>query len=88
MRCQQFDRDVAVQVSSPGIDRTFKSNDEFAVFAGRGVTILRRDADKWTGGIVDSADDAGVTIRTESGLSTIAFGEIQKARLDYSQEVR
>jgi len=80
-------RDVAVQVSSPGIDRVLKDNRELAVFTGRGVRILTRDSDDWVGGIVDSASDREVFLRSGEQRTSIAFEAIQKARLDYSQEV-
>jgi len=81
-------RDVAVQVASPGIDRTFKSNREFSVFVGRGVKVLLRGSNDWIGGVVDSADDRDVMLRSGDQRQSIAFADIQKARLDYSQEVR
>jgi ribosome maturation factor RimP len=82
------DRDVAVQVASPGLDRTLKDNREFAVFTNRGVTVLLRGADDWIGGIIESASDRDVTLRSGQQRQSIAFTDIQKARLDYSQEVK
>ena len=81
-------RDVAVQVASPGIDRTLKDNREFAVFADRGVQILLRGSNDWVRGIVDSASDHHVTLKSGPHCQSIAFADIQKARLDYSQEVK
>jgi len=82
------DRDLAVQVASPGIDRTFKDNSEFAVFVGRGVSVLKRGTEAWIGGVVDSVSDSDVTLRCGHERQSIAFTEIQKTRLDYSQEVK
>ncbi|MFP4113223.1 MAG: hypothetical protein ACOC2Y_03210 [Spirochaetota bacterium] len=82
------DRDVALQVASPGIDRTIKDNSEFAVFHGRGVKILERKTDEWLGGVVGAADDEAVEIETEEGVRRIPYAEIQKAKLDHTQEVR
>jgi ribosome maturation factor RimP len=81
------DRDLAIQVASPGIDRVIKDDSEFAVFTGRGVRVLLRSGDEWIGGIVDSADDTTVTIRTGDDCRSIAYADIQKARLDHAQEV-
>ena len=81
-------RDVALQVASPGIDRILKDWKEFAVFAGRGVRVLRRGEEQWMGGIVRRADDHEVEIEGPSGLTVIQYAEIQKAKLDYTQEVR
>jgi ribosome maturation factor RimP len=82
------DRDVAVQLASPGIDRTLKENREFAVFTGRGVQVLLRGAHDWIGGVIESASDRDVTLRSGQQRQSIAFADIQKARLDYSQEVK
>ena len=82
------DRDVALQVASPGIDRTFKELSEFVVFQNRGVRILLHGADDWIGGVVEAADDRAVSLRTGKDCRSIAYADIQKARLDHSQEVR
>lgn len=82
------DRDVAVQVASPGIDRTFKENSEFAVFVDRGVRVLLRGTDEWIGGVVDSVSEREVTLRDGEKRRSIAIADIQKARLDFSQEVK
>ncbi len=80
------DRDVALQVASPGITRTFKDMSEFAVFTGRGVQVLLRD-DDWIAGRIASVTDTTVELSTGEGPRTIAFDDIQKARLDHTQEV-
>ena len=80
-------RDVAMQISSPGIERTFKDPSEFAVFVGRGVQILHRD-DGWIGGCIVSATGTEAEIRADGGVRRFAFADIQKAKLDYTQEVR
>lgn len=82
------DRDVALQVASPGIDRTFKDNVEFAVFAGKGVRVLSHDRGDWIAGVIAAASDRDVDIETPEGVVKIAFSDVQKAKLDYTQEVR
>jgi ribosome maturation factor RimP len=82
------DRDVALQVASPGIDRTFKDNVEFAVFAGKGVRVLSRERDDWVGGVIGEVTGRDVEIDTPEGAMKIAFSDVQKAKLDYTQEVR
>jgi ribosome maturation factor RimP len=82
------DRDVALQVASPGIDRTIKDNSEFAVFLGRGVKVLERETGSWLGGILRSVDERGIEIETAEETRRIDYAEIQKAKLDYTQEVR
>ena len=56
------DRDVTVQVSSPGIDRTLKSDAEFSVFAGRGVRVLLTGATEWLAGVIGGAGEQAVEI--------------------------
>ncbi len=82
------DRDVALQVASPGIERTMKDMRELGIFVDRGVRILRKHADDWITGIIRGADADRVEVETEHGVQEIAIAEIQKAKLDYSQEVR
>lgn len=82
------DRDVALQVASPGIDRTFKDNSEFAVFQGRGVRVLMRDGEEWIAGTIGAVSEHDVEIRGEDGARQVPFAKIRKARLDYTQEVR
>jgi ribosome maturation factor RimP len=81
------DRDVALQVASPGIERTMKDPRELEVFAGRGVKILKRDSEDWVAGIVRSADAQRVELKTADGVHEIALSDIRKAKLDYTQEV-
>mgnify|MGYP006273778373 FL=1 len=91
-------RDLHVEVSSPGIERTFKSNDEFAIFTGKGVRVLTDDDADWIGGTIVSVTDDKVTLSHVSGIGhalpdgeterTIPLTRIRKAKLDYSQEVK
>mgnify|MGYP006300810253 FL=1 len=82
------DRDVALQVASPGIDRTFKDNVEFAVFAGKGARVLSQERGDWVAGIIGEVSDRDVELETPEGVVKIAFSDVQKAKLDYTQEVR
>ncbi|MFP4376670.1 MAG: ribosome assembly cofactor RimP [Spirochaetales bacterium] len=82
------DRDVALQVSSPGIDRVFKHMHEFSVFAGRGVRVLRKSNLEWEAGRIESSDEQSVTLQTGESRITVEFADIQKAKLDYTQEVK
>ncbi len=81
-------RDLALEVASPGIDRNLKSWSEFAVFAGRGVRVLERSSGEWLGGVIEETNDEGVTVRIGTESRFIPFGEIQKAKLDYTVEVK
>lgn len=81
------DRDVALQVASPGIDRVMKEPEELRVFGGKGVQILRKSTQDWVGGVVVGTDDRSVVLATGREQERISFDDIQKAKLDFTQEV-
>jgi ribosome maturation factor RimP len=81
------DRDVALQVASPGIDRVLKDWREFGVFIGRGIRILPNDRDEWIAGIVANVTEDTVEVTTGDEPVEVPFAAIRKAKLDYSQEV-
>lgn len=80
-------RDLHIEVASPGIDRKFKSDREFAVFVGRGVSVLTDESD-WFGGILSSVTDDEIVVAGAEEERTIPLSRVRKAKLDYSQEVR
>ena len=81
------DRDVALQVASPGIDRIMKDPTELRVFVGKGVQVLRMSTSDWLAGLVVSADDTDVVIRKDGVETTVPLSDIRKAKLDYAEEV-
>ena len=80
-------QDIYLEVSSPGVDRLIKDNSEFAHYLGRGVRCYRTDITEWTAGILESADEEGITIKKNGEVFKVPFGIIAKAKLDSSQEV-
>ena len=80
------ERDVHLEVSSPGIDRRLKSTREYSVFVGKGVTVYLRDGTQ-LGGVIRSAGSDSVTLLSNGREVTLFFNEIQKTKLDDSQEV-
>jgi len=74
-------QDVYLEVSSPGIDRLIKDGSEFAHYKGRGVRCYRTDISDWTAGILQSADEEGIVIKTKEGDLRLEFEIIAKARL-------
>jgi ribosome maturation factor RimP len=80
-------RDLHIEVASPGVDRNIKSSSEYAVFTGRGVRVMLRDTKDWKGGVIESADDSTLRLRTGETIEDIPYDRILKAKLDYSQEV-
>ncbi|MCL1992461.1 MAG: ribosome assembly cofactor RimP [Spirochaetes bacterium] len=57
-------RDVHLEVSSPGINRQIKCGAEFSHYMGRGVSCYCKDVSEWLSGILESADEKGVVIKT------------------------
>ena len=82
-------QDINLEVSSPGIDRIIKDGAEFAFYKGRGVRCYRTDINDWTAGILESADENGIIIKTINGAENLKFSIIAKAKLNNSssQEV-
>ncbi len=73
-------KDISLEVSSPGIQRRIKSNNEFTIFVGKSLRVLSDGS--WIEGTICSASDADLTLTLESGESrVIPFVAIQKAVL-------
>ncbi len=79
--------DIALQVSSPGINRNIKSPEEYSIFKGRGVKLLTEAGTDWIAGIIADFDENILTLEQEQGRLKIELKNIRKARLDYTQEV-
>ncbi|MCL2208591.1 MAG: ribosome assembly cofactor RimP [Treponema sp.] len=79
--------DINLEVSSPGIDRLIKDSSEFIHYKGRGIRCYRTDITEWTAGILETADEKGINIKTTDGIIRLDFDIIAKAKLDSSQEV-
>ena len=77
-------QDIYLEVSSPGIDRLIKDRSEFAHYRGRAVRCYRTDISNWTAGILESADEKGIVIKTKEGAVRLEFEIIAKAKLDGS----
>lgn len=78
----------SLEVSSPGMEREFRSQREYLIFQGRGVKAFSRSRSDWVRGILSGFDGHTVVLSTESGDAALPLDDIAKARLDYSQEVR
>ncbi len=89
----QENRNVHLEVGSPGLSRNIKSADEFRIFKGRGVRILLENEDEWISGIIDSAeaDELRLLVKENSGNQSleakISIMNIRKAKLDDTQEI-
>jgi ribosome maturation factor RimP len=78
--------EVGLEVSSPGIERTIKSPAEYAIFRGRGIRILEGSNTEWIGGIIETAEDGVLGLKTGGESMRFPFSSIRKAKLDHSQE--
>ncbi len=77
-------RDIHLEVSSPGVNRTLKTVDEFTVFMDNWIKVMRKGASDWIRGTILDADENSVTLKNEETTFTVPFESIQKAKLDYS----
>jgi ribosome maturation factor RimP len=82
-------KELFVEVSSPGIGRLIKDGCEMAHFIGRGIKCYRAeqaapatDGSGWIGGILQSADEKGITLETGNEIIVLPFEVIAKAKLD------
>ncbi len=76
-----------LEVSSPGLERPLRTPEHFAAAVGEVVTLKTRDADghveRIRGAVVapePDADDAVVTVRTDTGDRVIVIEAIEQAR--------
>ena len=80
-------RDLHLEVSSPGIDRVIRLPREYRIFQSKGVRVYSRARQQWIAGIIQDSDDHAVVIAGAGNAERIPFVDIQKARLDDSEEV-
>jgi ribosome maturation factor RimP len=75
--------DPALEVSSPGIERTLKSPAEYGIFRRRGLRVLPADGGEWIGGVIADWRDGTLELVTPEGVRAFPAGSIRRARLDY-----
>jgi len=73
------ERDVNLEVSSPGIGRTLKDAYEFMVFKGEKTRLLI--GDDWIDGTIISTDMSSVIIESDGKELKYEYETIQKAKL-------
>jgi len=78
--------EFSVEVSTPGINRVVKDGVELAHYQGRGVRLWRTDISGWSAGLLEAADERGITIRGKEGTIRLDYAIVAKASLDPSQE--
>lgn len=88
--------DLHLEVSTPGLERNFRDQAEFALFEGRRVRIYDTGRSTWVSGIIGQTDDEGVML-SEVFIEgqpekveeiNMKYSAIQKAKLDYRWEDR
>ncbi len=82
--------DITLEVSSPGVNRVIKAENEYEIFRGKGIKVFIKDSGKVITGILrDYKQDEGkISVDSEQGIEEISISEIRKARLNDIQEVR
>jgi len=78
--------EFSVEVSTPGINRVVKDGVELAHYQGRGVRLWRTDISDWSAGLLEAADEHGITIKGREGTIRLDYAIVAKASLDPSQE--
>jgi ribosome maturation factor RimP len=75
----------ALEVSSPGTERPLTKPEHFRRYVGRRARVRTRGAQhdgrrSFTGELLNATDDA-VTVAADTGVVSIAYGEIQRSNL-------
>jgi ribosome maturation factor RimP len=78
--------DIALEVSSPGLNRTLKGPREYAIFRGRRVRVLLDDDPQWRNGRILEASGETVTLEMDGEARAVRVGEIRRARLEEAEE--
>jgi ribosome maturation factor RimP len=81
-------KDISLSISSPGINRVFKSMDEFKVFTDVGVKVLVEGENEWLTGKIKIVNDTEVILKNNDDTIKLALNLIRKAKLDNSGEVK
>jgi len=78
---------LRLEVTSPGLDRVLKHPKEFEIFAGRGARVLLKSEGRWIGGTIEGVHEGSLRLRSGGSTVEIPLEDVQKARLDDSEEV-
>lgn len=87
-------RDLSLEVSSPGLTRTFKDIFEFSLFVGRSARVYSATYSSYLTGVIESVTDKNVSFTDviiedkKENLKelTLSYDEIQKAKLVFRWE--
>ena len=79
-------QDPEIEVSSPGIDRVFKSSRDWKAFVGERIKYLMKGESEWKSGVLEAFDGKIARISEPKGKSAVDILSVAKARLDASRE--
>lgn len=74
--------EVRLEVSSPGLERVFKSPAEYEIFKGRRIRVWLKDAADWLEGVDSGLQDGVLALQREGRTVPIRLEDIVKAKLD------
>lgn len=76
----------ALEVTSPGLERTLRTPDHFRRSVGRSVrlTVRAGEGSDIVEGALIAADDAGATVATAAGERTVAYDAVASARTTFT----
>jgi ribosome maturation factor RimP len=74
-------RDMSMEVTSPGTERQIKNAAEFALFMGRTVRVWDRTVTDWVPGKIAGAGTEFLALETGLETRNIPFADIAKAKL-------
>ncbi len=79
-------RNMALEVTSPGLSRKIKNPGEYAVFKGRFVKILEEGKSEWQVGQILESDGETLTLAIDGKNKTFRLDAVRKGKLDYTME--
>lgn len=78
------ERDIDLELSSPGIGRELHRKDELRPFVGKPLEVMVGDAGQWQRVVLAGLDEAGIRIhgdRDSGGIGVISWTDLRRARL-------
>ena len=82
------DRDMSLEITSPGIDRRIKGVREYGIFKGKYVKILPEDSNEWVSGKIVESDGKTLVLEIDKKNESFRLDGIRKGKLDYTMEAR
>ena len=73
---------LQLQVSSPGLDRVLKSEEEYSIFRGRNVKVMLHGETEWISGKIDSVQEGEISLYNGVEIQRIKMSDIRKGKLD------